>query len=182
MSIRRTSFALAAILAVPTFAPSVAHADPPAAAASQKPAAWGAAPADKDKDGIPDNVDACPDVPGVKTNEAKTNGCPNNPWGAPAGASDRDGDRVPDATDACPDQVGVRADDPKAHGCPPGKPAGVVPEKKALVVLKPAPAPAPPPPPVASAAAAPPAAPEPVAPPPPPPAPVKVWYKPWTWF
>src|SRR3954469_11978267 len=59
--------------------------------------------ADRDKDTVPDNVDACPDTPGVKTNEAKTNGCPNNPWGAPAGASDRDQDRIPDSLDACPD-------------------------------------------------------------------------------
>ena len=37
-----------------------------------------------------------------------TNGCPNNPWGAPAGASDRDKDGIPDAIDACPDPPGVK--------------------------------------------------------------------------
>ena len=74
--------------------------------------------ADRDKDGVPDNVDACPDTPGVKTNEPKTNGCPNNPWGAPAGASDRDKDGIPDSIDACPDTPGVKQADPHQNGCP----------------------------------------------------------------
>ena len=33
-------------------------------------------PPDRDSDGIPDAEDACPDVPGVHTEDAKTNGCP----------------------------------------------------------------------------------------------------------
>jgi hypothetical protein len=89
---------------------------------------WGApARADRDSDGVPDALDACPDVAGVKTTEAKTNGCPNNPWGAPAGASDRDKDTVPDSIDACPDVAGVKTTDPKTNGCPNnpwGAPAG----------------------------------------------------------
>jgi len=106
---RKGSFAVVVLaLAVP----GVALADPPAPPAAANPAStakpW-AAPADRDKDGVPDNVDACPDVPGVKTNEPKTTGCPNNPWGAPAGASDRDKDGVPDSIDACPDQAIRRA-------------------------------------------------------------------------
>jgi len=33
-------------------------------------------PPDRDGDGVPDAEDACPDVPGIKTNDPKTNGCP----------------------------------------------------------------------------------------------------------
>jgi outer membrane protein OmpA-like peptidoglycan-associated protein len=33
-------------------------------------------PPDRDKDGVPDTEDACPDVPGVHTEDPKTNGCP----------------------------------------------------------------------------------------------------------
>lgn len=71
-----------------------------------------AAPSDRDKDGILDRDDACPDTPGVRTDDPKTNGCP------PAGPSDRDGDGILDADDACPDTPGVKSDDPKKHGCP----------------------------------------------------------------
>ena len=37
---------------------------------------------DRDKDGVPDGEDACPDEPGVRTANPQTNGCP----------ADRDGD------------------------------------------------------------------------------------------
>jgi OOP family OmpA-OmpF porin len=33
-------------------------------------------PPDRDSDGVPDTEDACPDVPGVHTEDPKTNGCP----------------------------------------------------------------------------------------------------------
>ena len=56
---------------------------------------------DRDGDGVPDRIDACPDVPGPKENQ----GCP---W------PDRDGDGVPDHLDACPDIPGPREYD----GCP----------------------------------------------------------------
>lgn len=57
------------------------------------------APKDKDKDGIPDTDDLCPDVagPGV------TNGCP-----------DTDGDGVADKDDRCPDEPGLKT----YQGCP----------------------------------------------------------------
>jgi outer membrane protein OmpA-like peptidoglycan-associated protein len=58
-----------------------------------------------------DDEDACPDVPGVRTDDPKTNGCPERP--------DRDHDGVYDDEDACPDVPGVRTDDPKTNGCPP---------------------------------------------------------------
>ena len=65
-------------------------------------------PPDRDRDGILDADDACPDVPGVRTDDPKTNGCP----------PDRDRDGIIDAEDACPDVPGVRTDDPKTNGCP----------------------------------------------------------------
>ena len=64
--------------------------------------------ADRDHDGVNDADDACPDVPGVHTDDPKTNGCP----------SDRDHDGVYDDGDACPDVAGVHTDDPKTNGCP----------------------------------------------------------------
>ena len=67
-------------------------------------------PSDRDGDGIPDDVDACPDVPGIKTDNPKTNGCPPE--------LDRDGDGVLDKDDACPDVPGIKTDDPKTNGCP----------------------------------------------------------------
>jgi outer membrane protein OmpA-like peptidoglycan-associated protein len=71
----------------------------------------GKAPPDRDKDGVPDADDACPDQPGVKTSDPETNGCPPAP-------ADRDQDGVPDADDACPEVAGVKTDDPKTNGCP----------------------------------------------------------------
>jgi outer membrane protein OmpA-like peptidoglycan-associated protein len=71
-------------------------------------------PSDRDKDGILDVEDACPDVPGVRTDDPKTNGCPPPP-------PDRDKDGIVDAEDACPDVPGVRTDDPKTNGCPPDR-------------------------------------------------------------
>jgi outer membrane protein OmpA-like peptidoglycan-associated protein len=68
-------------------------------------------PPDRDKDGILDAQDACPDVPGIKHEDAKKNGCP----------SDRDNDGIVDAQDACPDVVGVPSKDPKKNGCPPDR-------------------------------------------------------------
>jgi outer membrane protein OmpA-like peptidoglycan-associated protein len=70
-------------------------------------------PSDRDGDGIIDPEDACPDVPGVRTDDPKTNGCP------PPG--DRDKDGIIDPEDACPDVPGVKTDDPKTNGCPPPK-------------------------------------------------------------
>jgi outer membrane protein OmpA-like peptidoglycan-associated protein len=72
----------------------------------QKPA-----PKDRDKDGILDDKDACPDTFGVPSGDPKKNGCPLAP-------SDRDNDGILDAKDACPDVVGVPSDDPKKNGCP----------------------------------------------------------------
>ncbi len=59
---------------------------------------------DRDSDGVPDNIDKCPDCPGV----ARLQGCPIN---------DRDGDGVTDDKDKCPDVAG----DIKNLGCPQGE-------------------------------------------------------------
>ena len=75
--------------------------------------------ADRDKDGIDDANDACPDDAGPKTDDPATNGCPVKVVAAPV---DSDGDGIPDSTDACPDQPGEKTDDPKTNGCPPPPP------------------------------------------------------------
>ena len=54
---------------------------------------------DRDKDGIPDKEDECPDTPGLK----EFNGCP-----------DTDGDGIPDKDDQCPDVAGPVEN----QGCP----------------------------------------------------------------
>jgi OOP family OmpA-OmpF porin len=68
-------------------------------------------PADRDHDGILDRDDACPAVPGERSEDPKKNGCP----------PDQDGDLIIDAEDACPKVAGVRDPDPKKNGCPPDK-------------------------------------------------------------
>jgi len=72
-----------------------------------------AAPKDKDRDGIPDSQDACPEEAGVRTGESDTNGCP-----PPVVPSDRDRDRVADAQDQCPDEPAGSSPDPRKPGCP----------------------------------------------------------------
>lgn len=54
---------------------------------------------DRDNDGVPDETDKCPDVPGTATMQ----GCP-----------DADGDGIADADDKCPTQAGTA----KYQGCP----------------------------------------------------------------
>ncbi|MEZ4229418.1 MAG: OmpA family protein [Polyangiaceae bacterium] len=68
------------------------------------------APKDTDGDGIFDDVDACPTVPGVASDDPKKHGCPL--------PGDRDNDGIIDAEDACPDEPGVKSDDPAKNGCP----------------------------------------------------------------
>jgi OmpA-OmpF porin, OOP family len=73
-------------------------------APAQKPAPVPAVVPDSDRDGVPDNLDKCPDTPsGVKVDG---NGCP----------LDSDHDGVPDNLDKCPDTPsGVKVD---GNGCP----------------------------------------------------------------
>jgi OmpA-OmpF porin, OOP family len=64
---------------------------------------------DTDHDGIYDDVDACPTVPGKRNADPRKNGCPE---------LDRDHDGILDDVDACPDVPGVASADPKKNGCP----------------------------------------------------------------
>ncbi len=70
---------------------------------------------DKDGDGVPDNIDTCPKVAGVASN----GGCPvvgnvpNQPQ-PPVQTNDQDGDGITDARDDCPTKAGPIA----FNGCP----------------------------------------------------------------
>jgi OOP family OmpA-OmpF porin len=117
---------------------------------------------DRDKDGIFDEKDACPDEVGVASEDPKKNGCPaptdrdkdgilDDVDGCPdvAGVpnadpakhgcpapTDRDKDGIFDDKDACPDEAGVATDDPKTNGCPPPKDKdgdGVIDDKDACI-------------------------------------------------
>src|SRR5262249_19163267 len=66
---------------------------------------------DRDRDGVPDGEDVCPDVPGTSAGPPGAKGCPEAP-------SDRDRDGMVDRADACPDVPGVRTRDLRTHGCP----------------------------------------------------------------
>jgi OOP family OmpA-OmpF porin len=69
---------------------------------------------DRDGDGIPDDVDQCPDLPEDFDGFQDADGCPDG---------DNDDDGIPDAEDACPNQAGPPNPDPKKNGCPvPGEP------------------------------------------------------------
>lgn len=64
-------------------------------------------PVDFDKDGVPDDQDDCPQVPGLP----EYNGCP-----------DTDGDMIPDNIDLCPDIAGSST----GNGCPDSDNDGVI--------------------------------------------------------
>lgn len=55
----------------PPVAPAIPTPEPPPPLLEPTPP-----PADRDGDGVPDADDACPDIPGVRTGDPKTNGCP----------------------------------------------------------------------------------------------------------
>ena len=71
---------------------------------------------DRDHDGIADDKDACPDVPGIASDDPAKNGCP-----PPPPPSDRDKDGIVDSDDACIDTPGQKTSDPKTNGCPPDR-------------------------------------------------------------
>ncbi|HXX70416.1 MAG TPA: OmpA family protein [Polyangiaceae bacterium] len=56
--------------------PATVFSEPPPPQPPPPPPAPPAAPPDRDNDGVPDAEDACPDVPGIRTDDPKTNGCP----------------------------------------------------------------------------------------------------------
>jgi OmpA-OmpF porin, OOP family len=74
---------------------------------------------DRDGDGIPDDVDQCPDLPEDFDGFQDADGCPDG---------DNDDDGIPDAEDACPNQAGPPNPDPKKNGCP--VPGGATPAPK----------------------------------------------------
>jgi len=65
---------------------------------------------DRDGDGIPDNIDACPDEPEDHQGNDPNDGCPMPP--------DRDGDGIPDQYDKCPDQPEDKDGIDDGDGCP----------------------------------------------------------------
>jgi outer membrane protein OmpA-like peptidoglycan-associated protein len=71
---------------------------------------WSApGPKDADSDGIYDERDACPNVPGESNSDPRLHGCPIH---------DADSDGIHDAVDACLTVPGVRSEDPARNGCP----------------------------------------------------------------
>ena len=102
---------------------------------------------DKDKDGIPDKKDDCPEVPGIAEFKGcpdkdkdhvqdKDDLCPNDSGSVELkGCPDRDGDKIIDITDSCPDVAGL----PEFHGCPDKDGDGVM-DKIDLCPDKPGPA------------------------------------------
>jgi outer membrane protein OmpA-like peptidoglycan-associated protein len=98
---------------------------------------------DTDHDGIPDDLDACPNDPEDHKGNDPNDGCPEPPDrdgdgipdqydkcpdvpedkdgiddtdGCPEDDADQDG--IPDTTDACPREPGQPSPDPKKNGCP----------------------------------------------------------------
>jgi OOP family OmpA-OmpF porin len=64
---------------------------------------------DRDGDGTPDELDACPEEPGEPNADKSKDGCP---------PPDRDGDGVLDMEDACPTTPGLASGDATQNGCP----------------------------------------------------------------
>ncbi len=62
---------------------------------------------DRDKDGVDDLADACPDAAGPRRDDPAQNGC-----------ADRDSDGILDKDDACMNAQGVRTNDIRTNGCP----------------------------------------------------------------
>jgi OmpA-OmpF porin, OOP family len=98
---------------------------------------------DRDHDGIPDDIDACPDDPEDHQGNDPNDGCPMPPDRDGDGIADQydkcpdqpedkdgiddgdgcpeddaDNDGVPDAVDHCPKMPGKPSSDPKKNGCP----------------------------------------------------------------
>lgn len=70
---------------------------------------WAPRDHDRDHDGVPDDVDQCPDIPEDIDGFEDRDGCPD---------IDNDDDGILDKDDACPNVKGVPSTDPKKNGCP----------------------------------------------------------------
>jgi OmpA-OmpF porin, OOP family len=103
---------------------------------------WAPREHDMDHDGIPDDVDQCPELPEDHDGFQDADGCPdgdNDDDGIPDVVDrcpnvpedmdgfqdedgcpdpDNDGDGILDKDDACPNEPGPRSADPKRNGCP----------------------------------------------------------------
>jgi OmpA-OmpF porin, OOP family len=78
-------------------------------------------PGDADGDGIPDNVDKCPNDPEDKDGFQDADGCPD---------LDNDADGIPDKTDKCPNDPEDKDGFQDADGCPdPDNDADGIPDK-----------------------------------------------------
>jgi hypothetical protein len=71
---------------------------------------WSPREHDMDHDGIPDDLDQCPEIPEDRDGFEDGDGCPD---------IDNDNDGIVDKEDACPNVPGVESPDPKKNGCPP---------------------------------------------------------------
>jgi OmpA-OmpF porin, OOP family len=69
---------------------------------------WAPRNHDRDADGVPDDVDQCPDLPEDRDGIQDDDGCPED---------DADGDGIADEEDACPLVPGAPSVDPKKNGC-----------------------------------------------------------------
>src|SRR5580704_9728038 len=77
-------------------------------------------PKDSDGDGIPDDVDKCPNEPEDKDGFQDADGCPD---------PDNDNDGIPDAQDKCPNQAEDKDGFQDADGCPePDNDGDVIPD------------------------------------------------------
>ncbi len=72
---------------------------------------WAPREHDMDHDGVPDDVDQCPDVPEDRDGFEDSDGCPE---------IDDDDDGIIDKEDACPRVPGVESPDRRKNGCPAG--------------------------------------------------------------
>jgi hypothetical protein len=70
---------------------------------------WAPRPHDRDGDGVPDDVDECPDLAEDRDGIQDADGCPED---------DADSDGILDEKDACPLAAGVPSSDPRKNGCP----------------------------------------------------------------
>ncbi len=88
----------------------IADTDPPSPGKRFKQDRYADHGADTDKDGIPDDIDLCPNEPEDHKPPNPDDGCPALP--------DRDGDGIPDVDDKCPDQPEDFDGIDDTDGCP----------------------------------------------------------------
>jgi len=72
---------------------------------------WAPRAHDRDHDGVPDDLDQCPELPEDRDGIQDQDGCPED---------DADGDGIPDDEDACPLTSGPASNDRRRNGCPAG--------------------------------------------------------------